>query len=31
MPTIDSAITLVFSYRVTDEERFQDYLEKVFP
>jgi hypothetical protein len=31
MPTIDSTITLIFSYRVTDEKRFQDYLEKVFP
>lgn len=31
MPTNDSAITLIFSYRVTDEKRFQGYLEKVLP
>jgi quinol monooxygenase YgiN len=31
LPTIDSAITLIFSYRVTDEKRFRDYLQKVLP
>jgi hypothetical protein len=31
MPTVDTAITLIFSYRVSDEQRFQDYLDKVFP
>jgi quinol monooxygenase YgiN len=27
----DNAITLLFSYRVHDEDRFQSYLDKVLP